>query len=870
MSRANPWPLRACGRPGSQDEVDLLSDPSQHGEGVKGAEHVVEAEYTTAEFPLLRQLTREAERRELAGMRCQFLAASALVEALPLLLAASDKKQRRSFGAEALPIAQWAAGRAVAAATRAPRPLTHAVTIPSLPSSSQPAMLGRHASAGGRQQPAGWEAGGGRETADRQPRVTALITFAAHSQPLATLTAGLFWHLLASVGVPLPPNAPRMDKEVPVAYAALHILLRERADLPLLDNLFPLVEQLAMVALVASLCAAPFPPNAEATRAALVRSAVALAACVFSAHRLAEAQLENRATAVLRDLCAAWGAKLQVARETVDKARAGSAAAAYASEGSMRSGRARRDVSTSSTHSIGGRTDSEMAEQTNTSEREKAAQNSFEAQMSALSAAEQCLLPACSLLARCELVDTRIWSAHLADVLEGANVVLVRMRARPSRILLDLYAPSPLLLAFQKLLDPTGRPLAQNVPTFKIGSSVNFQSGGLKRGALQSRGVRSPGAAVVDRQRLLDGGIRPRTPSGGIDGTAFPGLPFAQPPPGLSRTTGLPPGLPSGSLPGLHPGLPPGLSLGPLLSPGLFPDRGHSEGGMGQWVLETAATPVIAASSAPGTVPGAVLGLGVGPGSDADGGEQLSARYGAAMRPGQGAGVGVVFAVGSGPGAGAVAQGVGGQSGVHWDVLAGDGLGAGGQRHGATSNPLTGSTRVAFGRGVLTLARPEVVGGTSLRARPRLNGTSLARPRTASGVGSAEAGGLPRTWTGLDGLQAAAAQQISPWAKPLRVFHSTPDLHCSTGGARVFAPTPSRAAKQADLGVVYELARADSQHFLQHLRQARASERQRRRAVEKDVFGKGTAGTMEALAARIVSKRPGQFIERAGDTFAQM
>jgi len=291
---------------------------------------------------------------------------------------------------------------------------------------------------------------------------------------------------------------------------------------------------------------------------------------------------------------------------------------------------------------------------------------------------------------------------------------------------------------------------------------------------------------------------------------------------------------------------------------------------MGQWVLETAATPVIAASSAPGTVPGAVLGLGVGPGSDADGGEQLSARYGAAMRPGQGAGVGVVFAVGSGPGAGAVAQGVGGQSGVHWDVLAGDGLGAGGQRHGATSNPLTGSTRVAFGRGVLTLARPEVVGGTSLRARPRLNGTSLARPRTASGVGSAEAGGLPRTWTGLDGLQAAAAQQISPWAKPLRVFHSTPDLHCSTGGARVFAPTPSRAAKQADLGVVYELARADSQHFLQHLRQARASERQRRRAVEKDVFGKGTAGTMEALAARIVSKRPGQFIERAGDTFAQM
>ena len=162
-------------------------------------------------------------------------------------------------------------------------------------------------------------------------------------------------------------------------------------------------------------------------------------------------------------------------------------------------------------------------------------------------------------------------------------------------------------------------------------------------------------------------------------------------------------------------------------------------------------------------------------------------------------------------------------------------------------------THVAFGRALHAAPADRPVGSPARSASADAPWRALSR----------EWGGLPQTWTGLDGLEAAAGQHVSPWAKPLRALRSEPDLHCSVGGATLFRPTAKREAEQERIYRQYELVRAQARADDASLRAARALEVQRRRAIET-VFDDGVEA-VEALAARIVHKRPGQFIERVND-----
>lgn len=148
------------------------------------------------------------------------------------------------------------------------------------------------------------------------PELAAILAAVASATPTATVCAGVYWHLLGSVGVVPPPSAPQLAREVPLAYVALHMRVRTYAD-----EAFRLIERLLSVALVSSLCLTPFPPSAEALRAALARSAVALVSHALSGQVLAEAALEKRATIVLGELCAGWLRQLQEHKE-VRRARA--------------------------------------------------------------------------------------------------------------------------------------------------------------------------------------------------------------------------------------------------------------------------------------------------------------------------------------------------------------------------------------------------------------------------------------------------------------------------------------------------------------------------------------------------------------------
>jgi DNA-binding IclR family transcriptional regulator len=113
-------------------------------------------------------------------------------------------------------------------------------------------------------------------------------------------------------------------------------------------------------------------------------------------------------------------------------------------------------------------------------------------------------------------------------------------------------------------------------------------------------------------------------------------------------------------------------------------------------------------------------------------------------------------------------------------------------------------------------------------------------------------------------LQSVLEHHSSPWARSLRVFHSAPDLHCTIGGAALFRPSENRKLEQSILGANYAASRKETLADLHKLKQARNAERARRRALEKDVFAEGVVA-VEAIAARIVNKRPGQFIERVSD-----